>query len=206
MTFSEMFDEIVTITNRPDLPTDIETAIRRATLKMHGLEFWKFDLQEKFVTLPSAAYTFQLSIADNFPNFRQWCYICGFDVTGYDALTNTYTGSRTNKFSPVDANNLINAYGKQINDAYYTAGKNANFRSSVPSTVLLVGYYSRPVITPKIQYESWIAENYPYAIIDEACKGVFKAIGMDDKTKIFDQMVAEHIQILKTNYLEDMSR
>lgn len=206
MTFSELFAEVVTVTNRPELLDDIKVGLRRSTLKMHGLEFWKFDLQQKYVSISPQSYNFQISIADNFPNWRQWCFIKGFNPTGYDSLLNTYTGSWLQDFNPADANRLINSYGKQFSDVYYTAGKDCNFRSSIPLQMILVGYYSRPVITPEIQYDSWIAREYPYAIIDDACKGIFKAIGMDDKVKLFDQMVAEHIQVLKTNYLEDQSR
>lgn len=196
MTYSEIYDAVAQITNKPDLVGDITTAIQRSTLKMHALEYWKFDLVEDNMVAPAQAFKMQIP-RSTFPNFRQICYLRAYDLSA-DLLGPYY--------KPADANELIDSYGRAIINRYYTAGTNINILAAAITPNIAYGYYTRPIISPTSSYNSWIGAEYPFAIIDDAANMIFKSIGMDDKVRKFDMIVAEHLQYLKTSYLEDQSR
>ena len=49
-TYQELYDDVVTITKRPDLAAETALAIRAATLKLHQSDFYFKDLFEKYAS------------------------------------------------------------------------------------------------------------------------------------------------------------
>jgi len=204
-TLSELEDLVILETNRPEFQAEIRSALLRATLMMHFLEFWKFDLCEKLINLGSSQYNFRISISDQLPNFRALKYLQMYGVQTYDPLTGAYTGAPIGKLDPVPADNVFDAYNSLRVNCYYTAGMQINCRTNLNSQYILAGYYARPNINPN-QYSSWIADNYPYILIDAAQAIIYKMAGQDDKQKKYDNLVAQHIQLLTVSYLEEEVR
>jgi hypothetical protein len=56
MTLAELIAEVYTLTGRPDLVAETSAAVRKATLKMHSVDFFYRDLQEKIITFTTPAY------------------------------------------------------------------------------------------------------------------------------------------------------
>lgn len=206
MTYAEILAAVISETNKPALTAEIANAIQRSTLKMHGLEFWKFDLVLVSLAIAVPAFLMTINTSSSLTRFRQTCFIKAHDPLNTDPLGISYSGSNLPYYDPADPNRLVDAYGRSLNNVYYMTGRTINIRSSVAPSAIYMGYYQRPVITPVGSYSSWIADEYPFAIIDDATAQIFQMIGMDDKKQLYQARVAEHIQILKINYLEDQSR
>lgn len=208
MTYAEMLADLITITARPDLSADLEVALRRSTLKMHGLEFWKFDLTFVNLTVATPAFLMTVDTATAFTRYRNLCFIKANDAANTDPMSISYGngGQGLPMYEPADANRLVDSYGRNLTNIHYQVGRVIHIRSSVAPDRLYAGYYQRPVVSPINAYSSWIADEYPYAIIDDAAQSIFNTIGKDDKVRLWQQKNMEHLQILKTNYLEEETR
>jgi hypothetical protein len=76
-------------------------------------------------------------------------------------------------------------------------GKCATYR-------VLFGCYLHPTLTPANLYNSWIAEEMPWAIIYEASRVLFKSIAFTEQANEFAQLVAEQVGELKLSYVDDI--
>ena len=64
-----------------------------------------------------------------------------------------------------------------------------------------VWYYMWPQIPsdPEDTIQSWICDQFPDAVVDEACADVFKMIGKDDESALYRQLFNENLAMLKTS-------
>jgi hypothetical protein len=56
-TLAELQADVITITNRPDLVAETLLAVKKATLKMHQLDFFYKDLVESGLVFDPVDYT-----------------------------------------------------------------------------------------------------------------------------------------------------
>ena len=63
--------------------------------------------------------------------------------------------------------------------------------------------YVHPIVK-KGEYCSWVAEQYPYAIIYEACRVLFKTIGFDEQAAVYREQVADEYALLKISNIQDV--
>lgn len=198
MNFSELVDEVILITGRPDLAALTQSQVRAATLKAHQKDFFYKDIVEVGVQLSAPAHVTSFRPADIVPRYRKPAYLREWL---YDGTSATF-GRGGRKFDVVDTSNAQDAYGFFKQDVYYLAGDLLQIRSSKPLSHALFGAYVLPDITPG-GYKSWIAEEFPYAIIHGAARGVFKAIGADSQAAEQDSQTAEWYAILTINSIPD---
>lgn len=188
MNFNELITEVKNLTRRPDLDERIQSAVRAATLKVHHRDFFYKDLYEQSVEFGVEYQIQNFQPTDIFPNFRKAKYIRLWvgDVDGY-----------AGKFlTPIHIENSVDAYNLDKVDVFYMAGQLLQIRTAAPIKRVLFGAYLHPTITPASAYCSWIANEYPFAIIYEAARSVFKSIGKDNESAEMNRLALEEAQIL----------
>lgn len=187
--FASLLADVMTLTNRPDLVGETTLAIKAATLKAHQSDDYIKDFQE---------YSVQFSAADFYQSLEYKALIALWRKPRYiRKFTNLPVPGAPGKFlAYIEPEKVVDTYGDSRTDIYYVAGANIQIRSSDLLQYILVGVYTNPDITTT-GFNSWIADDHPFAIIYEAAAIVFKTIGYDEQSATFRAMVAEQLQMLK---------
>ena len=180
MDFAELVAGVQENVNRPDLQSRIESAVRTATLKCHHSNFYYKDRTESGVSFPDPDYIQNFDPKTIFPNFRKISYIRKWI---YDANDAVGLGRPGKKLTLVDVDNIIDYWGCEKTDIYYQAGNLLQIKSSDKLSHILVGVYNHPVVAPVESFSSWIAEEYPDAIVFEASSKLLGQIGFTEQSK-----------------------
>lgn len=196
MNFNELVAEVMLLTRRQDLQARTEQAVRAATLKAHHSDFFYKDLYEQSVEFGQEYYIQNFLPTDIFPNFRKVKYV-RFWHGGVDGAPGAF-------LEPIQIENSLDAYECIKTNVFYMAGQLLQIRTSAPIKRCLFGAYLHPQITPVNAYCSWIANEYPYAIIYEAARQIFKSIGLDAQTSEMTSLVAEAYLSLKMSNVDDV--
>lgn len=189
MDLTELRAEVVTLTNRPDLDTNgkILLAIRQATLKLHQVDYFPKDLYEVTVSFPVATTLQQFEVYTNIPRWRAIKYLRKYDVVS--STPGTF-------FEVIVPENVLDSYGVQRNNVCYLGGDTLQIRSSDAFQYVLLGCYLNPDIGLST-YTSWVARDYPYAIVNEAAASIFRSIGKDEEARLLREMNNENITLLR---------
>jgi len=185
--FASLVADVMTLTNRPDLVNETSLAVRAATLKAHQSDDYIKDLYEYSIVFGLTDYYQSLDYKTVLPLWRKPRYIRKYDADGS-------TPGVFLKY--VVPEKILDDYKVDQLDIFYVAGSFVQIRSSTSLQYILVGCYQNPVVT-ELGYNSWIADDHPFAIIYEAAATVFKMIGLDDQVPVFRNLVAEQLQLLK---------
>jgi len=195
MTLTELIKEVYVITGRPDLVEATAAAVRKATLKLHSVDYFYRDLEEVIVGFPVEAYKQQYDLAVNLPDFRSVKY-----VRHWTQLANTH-----NKYlDQIDPSAVFNEYGREASNVWYVAGSMLNIKSTGSISNLVIGYYKRPNVSTNL-FTSWIANEEPYYIIEEAAYNIFQMIGQQEAKVTYQVMSAANVLLLKQNYLTPLA-
>jgi len=194
MNFAELRQEVYNLTNRPDLVNETGSAIKAATLKAHQTDFYSKDIHEVGIQFGELKMIQSMDYINLIPNFRTLKYLRR--VTDETDTEGTF-------FTILTPEEILDSYGYTKPDIAYVAGRVLEIRSSVDFQYAILGCYVFPIVTES-SYSSWIAEMYPYTIIFEAARVVFKTIGYDEQSSQFNQLVAEQYSLLKTSALTDV--
>lgn len=161
MNFEELVKAVINVTNRPDLVAETIEAIKRSTIKMHTVDFFPRDLQQ--ITYPVNAAQGQISL-EGFTRLRKILKIIGHTSSGrfYDLKPLSFSDVQT--------------FGGATKLGYFQAGSAISFRAFEKLNTLTIAAYVLPD-TSKENYNSWIAELYPYAIIDDAAASIMMDLG-----------------------------
>lgn len=196
MTLTELVAVVYTLTGRPDLVAETSAAIRKATLKMHSVDYFYRDLQEKIITFPTPSYKQQYDLGVNLPSYRALKYVRQWNAMPVG--TERY-------LTVIEPDSILDSYGKEATDIWYVAGSNLNIKCRDLVTNLVIGYYKHPDITTAT-FSSWIAIEQPFAIIEEACATVFQMIGHTEMARKFELLSSQNMALLRQNYLESQAR
>ena len=194
-TLAELLIEVYELTNRPDLVSETTSAIKAATLKAHQTDFYSKDIFETGVEFTTADFRQSLDYIAFISNLRAMKYL---------RRVEDETDDVGKFFEIIDVAESLDSYGVNRTDIAYVAGRVLEIRSSVSFTKALLGAYVFPIVTPTVSYASWIADLYPYAIIYEAARVVFKSIGYDEQSAQFNSLVSEQYTLLKASALPDV--
>jgi hypothetical protein len=195
MNFSELLAEVYLITNRPDRVNETKSAIKAATLKMHQTDFYSKDIFEQGISWPSADFRQSLDYISLISNWRALKYI--------RRVENGTDDDTTNFFQIITPEEVVNSYGKMRKDVAYVAGRVMEIRSAVSFQYALLGCYVNPIVREEA-YSSWVAEMYPYTIIHEAARMIFKLTGQLDEAAGQREFVAECLTTMKNSCLTDV--
>lgn len=196
MNFAELTAEVLSIVKRPDMLPRIESAVRAATLKAHRQGFFYKDLVESGVSFTTPAYIQNFLPKDIFgPAYRKLKYIRYWHFSEQDSNK----GSRGRFLTPIDIENSVDAYGYDKVDAYYFAGQVIQIRTAIELSHCLAGAYLNPIVATPETFNSWIADDQPYAIVYEACRQIFNQIGKPSDAQDMQQALVEEYIQLRTN-------
>jgi hypothetical protein len=195
MTFADLLTEVYFLTNRPDLVNETKSAVKAATLKLHQTDFYSKDIAELYIDLGSATdtYIYSFDYISAVSNFRAIKYIRKLNIT---------TGEPEKFFDIITPEETLDSYNVTRTDVCYVAGRVLEIRSSTTFNKMILGVYVFPIAVES-GYSSWIAELYPYAIIFEATRIIFKTIGYDEQSSAYRELVAEQVALLKLSALPD---
>lgn len=193
-TLTTLAADVYTLTNRPDLVSETNVAIRKAIYKFHGADTFKRDIKtfrlqmSLYTPLAPDDYRWQIPLT-TFPQFRRPKYLT-------TPLTST---AIVTVFYEVAADRLFDTYRCEYLNYFFIAGSTLVIKSVQSPDYLDLTYYAYPIV-PSVTTDtitSWIADQYPDAIIEEAAGTVFKMIGKDDEYSRYQTLFAENIQILR---------
>lgn len=187
-TFAELITDVTTLTNRPDLVTETKLAIRAATLKAHHQDFFVQDLYEIGVTFLTSEYQQTILYKDLVPLWRAFKYLRKCD-------NNKVPEHFLELITP---DSVLDSYSIHKEDVCYVAGLELKTRTIDQRDKFLLGCYVHPKIL-ETDYDSWIADEYPLAIIYEAAALIFKTVGFDEMVSTYRSMVAEEYTELTRN-------
>lgn len=194
MTFDELLEEVFLITNRRDLVAETKSAVKAATLKAHKTDFYSKDLFETGVEFTSADFRQSLDYISLLSNFRSFKYFRRVEDENDDV----------GKFiAIITPEEVLNSYGCNRTDIAYVAGRVLEIRSSVEFSKALLGAYVSPIVREGA-YLSWVAEQFPFAIIHESARRVFRSIGNLDEANAQAQFVSEEYSELRASAITDV--
>jgi hypothetical protein len=188
MNFSDILTEVYDKTKRPDLVDRTKSAIKSSTIALHSSDFYAKDLIESGIQFPTSDYLQQFDCNVVFPRWRKAKYLRTFDIS-----SNT-PGVFLTRIEP---DQLFDSYGRNKTDCYYQAGANLNIKTSSSIQYCLVGYYTHPDIS-ELGYDSWIAQEYPWAIIYSAAAEICRHIGKKEAAQGFRADADTHKFALQT--------
>lgn len=190
-TLAELLTDVYKITKRPDLVDMTTLAVKSATLKAHHSDFYPKDLFETAIQWNPVAYTQSLDYKAIVPKWRAFKYLRKFDYT-------TPPGEAGKFFEIITPEEVLDKYQIQREDVCYLAGAQLEIKSSTEDEYMLLGCYVHPTITDA-GYSSWVADEYPFAIIYAAAADVFKQIGFDEQAARIDRQVMEQLMLLRNS-------
>lgn len=178
MTLTELIAEVYVITNRPDLTAETLSAVRSGTMKCHRADFFVKDIFETGITFPTATFLQAIQYRDILPRWRAFKYLRKFDPTAFPS-----PGLAGEFFEFATPGTSLDSYSINRENICYLAGDNIQVRSSTEIQYALLGCYLNPQagITDGT-FASWIAEEFPWAIIHQAASSVFRMIGKLDES------------------------
>ena len=191
MSFADILADVYTLTGHSELVALSKLGIRAATVKLHGMEFWREDRVEENITVSVAdsQFSIDLSAALSYP------------VRHIEAIKKL---SEDVYFDEIDPKQLLDQFGFRRYNTYYRIGNTLTFLTDSSETEVYFIYYKQPVAT-ETGYSSWIADTYPLLIALEAANFVFSSIGDKEQEAKIKGMIAEHIGVLTINHLDTVS-
>ena len=196
MNFTEIYNEVLIITKRPDLVDRTKQAIRSATIKAHHSDFYYKDIVEVPVQFTTLFYLQSFLPTEVVPQFRMAKYI--------RLWQGDLTGDVGKFLTPIQIENSLDLYQQKKVDVFYMAGQLLQIRGACTIDKVLFGCYVNPVVLPEAAYSSWIASDQPYAIIYEAARQVFKSISYTEQANEYSNLVAEEYAELKLSSVESV--
>lgn len=184
-----LLDELYTITGRPDLVAESKSAIKSATLRAHHSDFYARDMAEQLLTMDEAAYIHSWDYIATASNFRALKYIRKVE-----------DGVPTDLLEMIPPDLALDSYGVERTNICYIAGRVIEIKCATEVDTFIVGYYVSPIVTDA-NYSSWVADQYPYVILFEAARLIFKMVGFDEQSAMYDRLSQEQFADLRVNAL-----
>lgn len=182
MDFQELKTEIQLIVRRPDLSTRIDSAITASVLKLHSTNFYIRDAQEGIITFPEPSTKFTFTGADVSTRFRK--------ISGIISSTGL-------RLAHCSMGNLLDYYGYPKVNSFYESGDSINVNLQVADNKFGIVWFQFPVPT-EVGFDSWIAREFPYIVINDAASRIFGQIGNDLQSKYCAQEVGQGLIILNS--------
>ncbi|MNT03697.1 hypothetical protein D3C72_1382440 [compost metagenome] len=187
---------MLVIVKRPDLTDRVESQVRASTLKMHHSDFYYRDLVEVSVEFSEELFIQNFIPTEVVPKFRKVKYIRIWRGNA-DGMPGQF-------LTPIQIENSNDAYGYIKENVFYMAGQMLQVRTSTALKRILFGAYVHPTITPDNAYTSWIADEYPFAIIYEAARAIFRSIGFQEQANEYAQLAGEVLGEIKLSCVDDV--
>ena len=170
-TLNELITQVYEVTNRSDLMAETRACILRATLAAHHVDvFWR-DARVQLIDCTSKPeYVYKIRV-DTFPRLRAVSKIatwCVYSQVPVYVLPNTQG---------------LGCKGKEF---WRIEGDTLTISSPYPYKTFEISYYQNPDLA---NYSSWIADLYPYIIVDWATYLLFEMIGDAQQAAMYGNRV-----------------
>lgn len=201
LSLAEITQQVVDLTDRGESPAFTQLAIVKATLKLHLADLWNRDVVERKVE-PDVieGQRLQIFLSTKLPGFRKMMYL-----KGYDDATDPANPTIGDEYDESFPGSIRDGYGWRKNNIFYVAGDSLNIYTTAVPPKFLCGYWATPKVSLG-EYQSWIADMYPNAIIDEASAEIFGSVGDDDEAKKRRDMFVPNLQIIRMQDIEATGR
>lgn len=197
-TLASLVADVYSLTNRPDLVGETQLAIRAATLKAHGSDFYYKDLFETGIQFDFSLNQQTLAYKDLIPRWRSLSYLRRYE---YTAGSGELLGCAGKFLTVITPESVLDSYSINRENVCYVAGLVLHIRALTASQYYLLGCYVYPDVTIN-GYSSWIADESPFAIVYEAAATIFKAIGFDEQAAFYRGLVADEYALLKITNIQ----
>ena len=152
--YKQIFDAVVQgRTNRPSLVVETNSAIKEATLELHGSARFHEDLEAANIFISTGQAT----------KFRFTMPVAMRSIWKVTAISTTEVPLKRITLQE-DPRWLV--------DWYRVQGKSIEAQVSKPTSAFRVDYFGYPDVS-EANYNSWIAQRYPYAVADLAAAKLF---------------------------------
>lgn len=191
MTPAELTAEVNLIVKRPDLATQVESAIKNAVLKLHLTDFYSKDAVDYTLNFGFASYTQIWTYKVSLPRYRATRAIFKVDLT-----TNTVYGKPLDWIDPTSS---VDEWETQKSNVFYEAGQTLVMRFSESISRCIVSAYQFPAYGASY---GWIADDYGWAVVFTAAATVFKSIGHTEQEASMRQMAADELALIKLSNVQ----
>lgn len=184
MNFTELVNEVVSITKRPDKVADIRREINKAITFFCLDATFARDRDEMVVQLDPTLAAQSIALSQ-FTRFRK-----------VEAIIVPYSKK---PLDPTDPTKLYTQCGKDPLDVFYIGGDNLNISLSQLVSTCKVGYFKFPPVL-KDTDTFWLADVSPYMIIDRAAAAIFSNIGDETSARTHKAFADEAFISAKRDY------
>lgn len=207
MTFAEIVAAVVLDTKRPDFgftadggDETIPQAVKSTLMQLHTSEYYIKDrLQAEFVF--DTVSNLQEVETAGLPRYRNIAWARRNDpslsqfqqnTSILPPLTDKYGATNFNEsmaiFYEADPPGVFDLYGNDVYNVYYQSAGSLYFRSKFPLQYMLVGWFAFPNLDVNSAgvFDSWIAREYPYAVIACTASKIFANTGKQEQARAYD--------------------
>jgi len=177
MSYTSLLSDVYDVTKRPDLTAETAMGVKSAVLALHQADFYSKDLYETGISFTTSEYVQSLDYKTLLPRWRQMKYLRKYDAVGL---------APGKKLEPISIEKVLDGYKIERTDVFYLAGSVYQIKSSTEEQYYLLGAYLFPSVDPA-NFISWIADEYPWAVVFKAASIVMKMIGQEDTAKLLDE-------------------
>ena len=173
MNFTQVVNEVLTITARPDRLTEIQSAVNGVLAKLIlKTNFYK-DLVEISVPVDANLYGDTVDLSTHVTRFRKIKYVKPAGVLCY--------------LTPLPADKVFTPGGHVQRDVYYMAGLAMTYVLKEQTSSLEIGYYQYAPVLSDSSPDHWFLEMLPWTIIDLAAARIFRSIGDEGSANAYER-------------------
>ena len=174
MKFQTLVNEVITLTNHPELMDEIAIAVRSATLSLHQLDLFSKDKRETLVTVRKSCCTANKIDLSLIPNLRSIHTIAKY------CTRTCKIGCQIPKRVHI---------GQHLKEFWITSGQSLEIKTSSCQKDFYLEYYANPQVMPAEDYSSWIADLYPQAVLDLACAKIYRLLRDPQTAQMYEKSV-----------------
>lgn len=192
--YDDILADVLSLTNRADLESESELALRSATLSAHAIGAFPRDAVVASVPIPNGAYIASLDAQVLFPRLR--------GLSSVQIMDSSLNILQDPEIEIVELGDIRDPIYKTLrNNVAYLAGSSVSVRTAILSYGYLVEYLQMPQVR-RDAYNSWIAMLCPDIIIYRAASIVLATNGNMDKSEKYGKMCDTTLKMdLVSNYL-----
>lgn len=193
-TWTDLVDEVKTITNRSDLDGETNIAVRNAIRTAHKSgKYWRDLVQVNVPLAVDSSNPLQsIDLSAVAPRFRQMATLKYRD---YDIF-----------LKDVTIDDLLDTDDYPRVNIYYGLGATVKIRAETQQDNYTMTYYQYPVVFPQDNLSSWIVDEHRDLIVLWAASTVLATVGEQEIKGRIDQLAAVCYADLQQDNLEIRGR
>jgi hypothetical protein len=205
--YNGLIQSVYVETGRPDLVNETAAAVKQAVVGLHARGRYLKDIMRARVVFDYPSFIQELEIV-GLPLYRNIAYAkvgSGQNLTvnglfqpipvvpAVPPLFGFPWGYwNFPEFDIIQADDILNVNGFEKRNVAYQAGKSIYLRGSWEFQYLQLGYFAYPntdISNNASNFDSWIADEYPYAVTLMAAGNVYQKKGQNDLAAVINNTV-----------------